>query len=101
MTVILGYAKLMERSLTDKKDRERARIIGEQTQRVKDLIQTLLNIYRPHPARHEFLSGSARTLDHALRFYQEGRNADRKMEGRFSAVAQPVFADRDQLETVF
>ncbi len=100
MTVILGYAELMERSLTDEKNRERARIIGEQTQRVKDLIQTLLNISRPHPHSRVPLE-LAGTLDHALRFYQEKlRKRGIKVESHFSAVPT-VLADRDQLEQVF
>jgi signal transduction histidine kinase len=52
MNIILGYAQMLEAALTDERSRERARLIGEQTQRVAKLIQTLLNVARPRETTH-------------------------------------------------
>ena len=98
--IIMGYAELMEKSLTDENERKRARLIGEQTKRVTDLIQTLLNISRPHEPNLIRMS-LAETLEHGLQFYREKLKAHGiKVERHFSEVA-PVLGDPDQLEQVF
>lgn len=100
MNVILGYANMLENSLTDEKDRKRAHVIAEQTQRVTDLIQTLLNISRPHEPNRVRIDLSV-TLEHGLQFFREKlKKRGIKVERQF-AEAHPVLGESDQLERVF
>ncbi|MEZ4331233.1 MAG: PAS domain S-box protein [Myxococcota bacterium] len=100
MTTILGYAEMLERSATDEKSRDRARLIVDQVRRVTDLLQTLLNIARPRRAEPEVVS-VADVLDHSVDFFRE------KLKGRGIVVERHyrtrpvVIADRDRLEQVF
>jgi PAS domain S-box-containing protein len=100
VNVILGYARMMERSLADENERERARVIAEQAQRVTGLIQTLLNVARPGertpvPVRLD------RVLDTALSFVHEKLHA-RGIESRqtFEPVEE-IRGDPDRLQQVF
>ena len=100
MTVIVGYAELIEKATSDEKIQERARIIGEQTKRVTDLVQTLLNVSRPHEPNRISLQVS-NTLEHALLFFQEKlKKRNISVEKNVSNVPN-VMADPDQLEQVF
>jgi PAS domain S-box-containing protein len=100
MNVILGYAGMLENSLEDAKQRKRARLIGEATQWVADLIQTLLNVSRPHEPSRAALDLSD-VLTHSLDFFREKlKKRGIRTECRFEDVA-PVAGDRDQLEQVF
>ena len=100
MNVILGYADMLRDSLEDPKDRRRAGVISEQVRRVTDLLQTLLNIARPHqPVRRPLQI--AEIFDHALEFFHEKlRNRNIKVERRLLAVPA-MSGDRDHLEQMF
>ncbi len=100
LNVISGYAELIERGAQDEASRKRARIVKTQIARISDLIQTLLNVSRPHkpvrvPVDLEMI------LDQALMFFEE-RLAKRgiKVEREFQAVP-PVVGDPDRLQQAF
>ncbi len=100
MTAITGYASFIEKNPRDEKTQERARIIGEQTKRVSDLIQTLLNVSRPHEPNRISLQVS-NTVEHALQFFQEKLKKRRISVVKDFANVPDVPADPDQLEQVF
>jgi signal transduction histidine kinase len=52
MGVIQGHAELLESSVTDERGRHRLRTIREQIERISQIIQTLLNMARPHEKEH-------------------------------------------------
>ena len=100
LNVIMGYAEMMESSLTDEKQIKRAQLIRDQSKRVTGLIQTLLNLSRPHEPNRIPLS-LADTIDHAAdfcseRFKKRGVKIERQLED-----VPPVLGDSDQLEQVF
>ena len=100
MTTILGYAELLQKTVTNPKNRERAGHIVDQVRRVKDLLRTLLDIAHPRNAIPQAMS-LVDVLDHSLEFFRE------KLKGRgivverdYSPVSE-VVANRDRLEQVF
>lgn len=100
MTTILGYAELLQKSVTDPKNRERAGHIVDQVRRVKDLLRTLLDIARPRNAAPAAMS-VGEVLDHSLGFFREklkGRGI--VIERNYSQVPK-IVANRDRLEQVF
>ena len=100
MNVILGYADMLKDSLSNEKDRRRAEIISEQVRRVTNLIETLLNIARPHEMiRAPILA--ADVMDHALDFFREklrsrGVDVERSYPDRGE-----ILGDKDRLEQTF
>jgi PAS domain S-box-containing protein len=99
MTTILGYAELLQKTVKDRKNKERAGHIVDQVRRVKDLLRTLLDMARPRTASPVELS-LADILDHSLGFFRE------KLKGRGIIVERDydpvptVVANRDRLEQV-
>ncbi len=90
MNVILGYAQMIERSTSDPKIRERAQIIHEQVRRVSHLIETLLNLARPHEARRCAMDVSD-IVDRSLKFLKD----------KFDNQKIDVEWERDGVHTVF
>ena len=100
MGVILGYAEMLERSLEQPRNKERAAIIAEQVRRVRELLQTLLNLARPCQARRVPVD-LERTLERSLAFFQEKlRRYGIAVERRYEAVPA-VRGDPDRLQQVF
>jgi len=100
LNVVLGYADLLERSLREEQNRERARTIREQVKRVAKLIQTLLNLARPHPAVRAPVAIEA-LLDESLGFLRETlRRRDVTSERDYAGVGQ-VQGDPERLERAF
>ncbi len=52
MGVIQGHAELLESSVSDDRGLHRLRTIREQIERISDIMQTLLNMARPHEKEH-------------------------------------------------
>lgn len=100
MNVILGYADMLRDSLSDPKDRRRAEIISEQVRRVTDLMQTLLNIARPHERVQSPLE-LAEVIDHALDFFREKLRSRGIEVERDYLPASTIRGDRDRLEQMF
>jgi two-component system NtrC family sensor kinase len=100
MTAILGYAEMMQKSLTDEKNQRRAGIIVEQAKRISELIQALLNMARP--GVRAFISvGLGQILHKSLEFYREKlRSRGIEVERSFETVP-PVAGDPDRLQQVF
>jgi two-component system sensor histidine kinase HydH len=69
MTAILGYAELLAKSIGDEKNRKRATTIVEQVARVRELLETLMNLSRMEE-RSFFPLEPAGILDKALDFYR-------------------------------
>lgn len=100
MGIILGYSNMIEKSAENEKQRERAHLIGQQIQRVTDLIQTLLNVSRPGEPKLVAV-GITETIDHALEFFREKlRKHGISLERDYSEVPE-IMGDRDRLEQVF
>jgi PAS domain S-box-containing protein len=100
MTAILGYAEMMQKSLTDEKNQRRAGIIVEQVKRISELIQALLNMARPSTRAFIRLE-LGQVLDKSLEFYREKlRSRGIEVERFFEAVPS-VAGDPDRLQQVF
>ena len=100
MNVILGYADMLKDSLENPKDRRRAEIISEQVRRVTTLIETLLNIARPHETVRAPIY-VADILDHAFEFFREKlRSRGIEIEREYAAVPA-ISGDKDRLEQTF
>ncbi len=100
VNVILGYARMMEQSLADEKERERARVISEQANRVASLIQTLMNVARPSERMHVPVSVED-TLESALAFMREKLGRIGVEVVRHFRAAPEVRGDPDRLQQVF
>jgi two-component system sensor kinase FixL len=100
MTTILGYAELLQQSVVDPKNRERAGHIVDQVRRVKDLLRTLLDIARPRDATPQALPLTD-VLDHSLEFFREKLKGRGIVVERDYSVVPNVVANRDRLEQVF
>ena len=100
MNVILGYADMLRDSLEDPKDRRRAEVISEQVRRVTDLLQTLLNIARPHKAFRAPVHVD-QILEHALEFFREKLRVRRIEVEREIGALPTMLGDRDRLEQLF
>jgi len=100
LNIIGAYAKMMEKSIVDESDRERARLICEQVTRITTLIQTLLNLARPQKMVRVPVD-LERVLDAALTFARE-RLAARSISVRrcFDPVPE-LRGDPDRLQQVF
>lgn len=100
MNVILGYADMLRDSLENPKDQRRAEVIAEQVRRVTELLQTLLNIARPHEAVSEPVRLD-QVVNHALEFFREKLVKRRiKVDQEFTDVPA-IMGDRDRLEQAF
>ncbi len=100
MNVILGYADMLKDSLSNEKDRRRAEIISEQVRRVTNLIETLLNIARPHEMiRAPILA--ADVMDHALDFFREKLKSRGVEVDRSYVDRGEILGDKDRLEQTF
>ncbi|MEM9177676.1 MAG: ATP-binding protein [Myxococcota bacterium] len=100
MNVILGYADMLKDSLSEEKDRRRAEIISEQVRRVTNLIETLLNIARPHEMIRAPLLAKE-VLDHALDFFREKLRSRGIEVDRHYADPGEILGDKDRLEQTF
>jgi PAS domain S-box-containing protein len=100
MTTILGYAELLQKSVTDPKNRERAGHIVDQVRRVKDLLRTLLDIARPRNATPAVMS-LVDVLDHSLGFFREKLKGRGIVVERVYSPVPKIVANRDRLEQVF
>ena len=100
MNIILGYAQMLERSLVDPADRERAAIIAEQVRRVAKLLRTLLDLAR-RGDRASVPVDLTRVLDDGLGFFREKlRRRGIEVARDFTRVP-PVRGDADRLQQVF
>lgn len=100
MTAILGYAEMLQKSLSDPKNRRRAAIIAEQVCRISDLVQTLLNMARPGGRRLVPLDLSE-VVRLSLDFYREKLHQHGiAVHVSLEAVAQ-IAGDADRLEQIF
>ncbi len=100
VNVILGYARMMQASLPEGKDRERARVMAEQASRVASLIQTLMNVSRSSDRLHVPVDVES-CLEKALDFVSEkltrrGIEVVRRIE-----PSPEVRGDPDRLQQVF
>ncbi len=101
MNVILGYAKMLQRSIERQEDRERLETIVEQVRRITDLVHTLLNMARPRSPVRAAVDLRA-LLEHALAFLGEKfRSRGVVVEHELGASSIEIAGDRDRLEQVF
>ncbi len=100
MTTILGYAELLQKSVKDPKNRERAGHIVDQVRRVRDLLRTLLNIARPRTAAPEKTS-LVEIIDHSLAFFREKLKGRGIVVERDYARVPEIMGSPDRLEQVF
>lgn len=100
MNVIMGYADMLERSLSDPKERERATLIKEQIGRIVRLVDTLLNMARPSKGvRVPVQLGGL--LDASLSFFQEKlRKHGIFVEKKFELTPE-IRGSADRLQQLF
>ncbi len=100
MGVIQGHAELLESSVSDERGRHRLRTIREQIERISQIIQTLLNMARPHEKEHRpvELTGIVREtvafLSEKLRVH--GITAELELPARVG-----MLGDHDKLQQLF
>jgi two-component system sensor kinase FixL len=100
INVILGYAKMIERSTPDPETAERVRIIAEQVHRVSRLIQALLDMARPHPPQRVPVE-LCKVADEALAFLEQKlARLGIAVERRFEPVPA-LCADPEKLQQLF
>lgn len=100
MTAILGYAEMLEKSLSDEKNRRRAQIIIEQIHRISELVQALLNMARP--GERGFVSlDLSKILEASLEFYREKLRAHGVVVERSIDSVPDVAGDPDRLQQLF
>lgn len=100
MNVILGYAQLLEAAAPEEGVRQTARTIVEQVRRVTGIIETLLNIARPHDRRRVSVD-LASVLSSSLAFLSErlsrrGITVDREEE-----PVPALLGDPERLQQLF
>ncbi|MCP5059615.1 MAG: PAS domain S-box protein [bacterium] len=100
MNVIMGYADMLERSLSDPKERERATLIKQQIGRIVRLVDTLLNMARPSkgvPVPVQL----GELLDASLSFFQEKlRKHGIFVEKKFEPAPE-IRGNADRLQQLF
>jgi len=104
MNIILGYAGMLEETLQNERDRRRARIICEQVERVRNLMQTLMNLAQPSPdTRSPVELGPllARTLDLLQdRLHKHGIRVIANLDAAASILGNPERLERAFLNLV-
>lgn len=100
MSVIQGHAELLESSVTHKRGKWRLQTIREQIERISDIIQTLLNMARPHePERVEV--NLSEIIERSLAFLSD---RFRRMQVEWSwepGVSAIVLGDGEKLQQLF
>jgi signal transduction histidine kinase len=100
MSVIQGHARMLESKLTDDDARWRLETIRSQISRISKIIQTLLNMARPHKARRVPVALDA-LLDTSLSFVGE-KLARRRIEvDRELKPVGSVPGDPERLQQLF
>lgn len=100
MGVIRGHAEILEGSASSERDRWRLRTIQEQIDRISRIIETLLDLARPHAPDFQPVSLAA-VLEGTLSFLGEKfRRRGVEVELALDEVP-PVMADREKLQQVF
>ena len=100
MSVIQGHARMLESKLTDDDARWRLETIRSQISRISKIIQTLLNMARPHKARSVPVALDA-LLDTSLSFVGE-KLARRRIEvDRELKPVGSVLGDPERLQQLF
>ena len=97
LTAILGYAELMQKSITGEKNRKRATIIVEQVNRISELIQTLLDMTRSGERPHIAVD-LAPLLDKSLDFFRESLRKHAIEVERIYEVSPRIPADPDRFQ---
>ncbi len=100
MGVIRGHAEMLASSVGDQKGRWRLATIVEQIDRISSIMQTLLNLARPHETARTPLEMSA-VLESTLTLLSEKfRRRKIDVERHFSRVPS-VLGDAEKLQQVF
>ena len=98
--VIHGHAELLEAAVTDDRSRWRAKAIREQIDRISGIIQTLLNMAKPHEVVHIEVDLEA-LLDGTLGFLAEKfRRRGIEVERHLKTVPT-LYGDPDRLQQLF
>jgi signal transduction histidine kinase len=100
MGVIQGHAKMLESKMVDDDARWRLETIRGQISRISKIIQTLLNMARPHPARRVPVALDA-LLDTSLSFVGEKLGRRRIEVERDLPAIGSVPGDPERLQQLF
>ncbi len=100
MGVIQGHAELLESSVDDERGRWRLQTIREQIDRISKIIQTLLNMARPHERQRQPVD-LRELLEHSLTFLTEKlRSRGITLETDLASDLQ-VIGDDEKLQQLF
>jgi signal transduction histidine kinase len=100
MGVIQGHAELLESSVTDERGRGRLQTIREQIERIRQIIQTLLNMARPDERGHGTVDLAA-VLRDTLAFLSEKLRANAVETSAQLPEHAPMFGNADKLQQLF
>jgi signal transduction histidine kinase len=100
MGVIRGHAELLESSVSDERGRWRLRTILEQIDRISAIIQTLLNMARPHEPMRSSVELAALLSDTLAFLTEKFRRLRIEVRPRL-APGVVVHADADRLQQLF
>ena len=100
MGVIHGHARMLEPAITDPDARWRLETIQEQTGRISNIIQTLLNMARPRRAKRQPVALEP-LLEESLSFLHEKfSRSEIRVETSFESVPS-ITADAERLQQLF
>ena len=100
MGVIQGHAELLEKAAGDDRSRWRARAIGEQVERISNIIQTLLNLARPREPVRQPVDLVA-LVEKTLSFLGEKlQRRGVEVERRFDEIPS-IWGDDEKLQQLF
>jgi PAS domain S-box-containing protein len=100
MSVILGYAGLLQRSIKDEKVLSQLGIIVAQVERVSNLVGTLLNFAGPRESVRQEVD-LATVLDASISFFQEKLKRHSIGVERDFAAVPPIQGDAEKIQQVF
>ena len=102
LSAISGYAQLMDHEKAAAEDREFARAIGEEADRINKIIRDLLDYSRPSPHRGQAVEVNLAVESVLNMFFTQKRLKSSRLEivRELAPGLPPVMMDRDQLQQV-
>lgn len=101
LTVVLGYAELIEESITDDGVRRNAGVIRQESQRMKQIIESLARFWRSSPSDLAPIAVGQMLTDIGRLRKQEFERVGIKFEVQVAEDLPRVMANGDQLRQVF
>lgn len=101
LTVVLGYAELIEDSVTDEIIRRNAGVIRRESQRMKQIIESLARFWRPSSSELALVAVDEMLMDIGRLRRQEFERAGIQVEMTMARDLPRIMANGDQMRQVF